>query len=381
MDRRVSVEPFPPGEYIQEFMNDKGWTQDDLARVLGRTRQHINRLLQGKVGITPETAHELAQAFGTSADVWMNLQVSFELALAGEKVRRKNSQIAKRAAAFGKLPVLEVIKRGWLPETDNVDELEAAICRFFQISSIDEEVAIPIAARKSTPYESDTAAQKAWYRRSWQLAEHAPASKYNESQLEDGIRELRKLAAYPEDARLVPRFLQDLGIRFVINQHLTGTKIDGVAFWLDADSPAIAVSLRHGRIDNFWYNIMHEIVHVKHRHASRIDVDMDAPAHDELPDDMEQIANREAGNYLVPRESLESFIKRAGGYFYQTRVVQFAQSIGVHPGIVVGQLHHHPRGLEQRQLRKWLSSIRDFVVGQAITDGWGNMPNLEDPWI
>jgi len=376
MDRRVSVEPFPPGEYLQEFMEGKGWTQDDLAEVLGRTRQHVNRLLQGKTGITPETAHELSNAFGTTAELWMNLQVSFELSLAAQKQRKQESQIARRAAVYARAPVREMVKRGWISYTKSIDELEASVCSFLQIKSIDEEPNILVAARKSTSYDVDTAAQVAWYRRCWQLAEHAPASTYNASQFEDGIQQLLKLAAYPEDARRVPRLLHDMGIRFVINQHLSGTKIDAVAFWLDPQSPVIAISLRHGRIDNFWFNILHEAVHIKHRHNSLIDVDMDNRVERELHD-IEQIANSEAADYLIPREKLDSFVDRAGGYFYQARVIQFAQLYGVHPGIVVGQLHHHPRGMEQRQLRKLLVSIREHVIGQAVTDGWGDSPSLE----
>ena len=355
-------------------MEGKGWTQDDLAEVLGRSRQHVNRLLQGKTGITPEAAHELAKAFDTSAELWMNLQVSFELALAAQSARTKEEQIAKRAIVFSKGPIREMVRRGWLPETKDIGEMESAVCKLLDIRSIEDQPSVPVAARKSTPYDVDTAAQIAWFRRCWQLAEVAPASTFRKSHLEDGIQELLKLAANAEDARRVPRALQDLGIRFVINQHLSGTKVDGVAFWLDPQSPAIAISLRFGRIDNFWFNILHEIVHIKHGHSAPIDVDMNEATSD--LDEIEQIANREAANYLIPAESLESFARRKS--FYQTRVVQFARMNGVHPGIAVGQLHHHPEGLEQKQLRKLLVSIREHVIGQAITDGWGNMPTLEE---
>jgi HTH-type transcriptional regulator / antitoxin HigA len=354
-------------------MEGKGWTQDDLAGVLGRTRQHVNRLLQGKTGITPETAHELAKAFGTSAELWANLQMSYELALAANE----RKEIAQRAAVFSKLPLREVIKRGWIKDSKNIDELEQSVCRFLDIDDISQEPTVRVAARKGTSYEVDTAAQKAWYRRCWQLAEVAPAATYKKSHLETGIQELLKLAAYPEDARRIPKQLADMGIRFVINQHLTGTKIDAVAFWLDAQTPAVAVSLRHGRIDNLWFNLLHELVHIKYDHAASIDVDMESMVGDDLPE-IEKIANREAANYLVPADDLQSFVDRAGGYFYQPRVVQFAQAHRVHPGIAVGQLHHHPNGLEPKQLRKLLVSIREHVIGQAVTDGWGNTPNLEE---
>jgi HTH-type transcriptional regulator/antitoxin HigA len=371
----VTSQPIHPGEYIDDELKARSMTHDDLAAITGISRRQLINIIKGKAGITPETALAIADAFGEGHDAlgWMNLQSAYELALAAQKGR----DVKKRAAIYAKVPVREMVRRGWISDAKKTSDLERIVCQFLDIETIDQEPNVPVAARKSTSYDVDTAAQKAWYRRCRLLAESAPAAIYSESKLEGGIQELLKLAAYPEDARRIPNMLADMGIRFVINKQLKGTKIDAVAFWLDAQSPAIAVSLRHGRIDNLWYNLMHELVHIKYRHQNTvIDVDMES-ATDELPE-MERIANEEAANYLVPKDAIESFIARAGGYFYQTRVVQFAQAQQVHPGIVIGQLHHHPNGLKQNQLRKLLVPIRAYIIGQAVTDGWGSSPDVED---
>ena len=123
----------------------------------------------------------------------------------------------------------------------------------------------------------------------------------------------------------------------------------------------------------FWFNLLHELIHVKHHDLSPIDTDTEMKGSG-LPL-MEVMANREATNYLVPSERLESFIRRMRPLYYQTRVIQFAQSLGVHPGIVVGQLHSCGE-LKPSQLRKLLFPIRAFIIGQTITDGWGN-----DLWL
>lgn len=373
MDKNISIEPFPPGEFVQEFMEGKGWTQDDLAEVLGRSRQHVNRLLQSKTSITPETAFELANAFGTSAKLWMNLQSSFELSCAAAE----KQDVARRSDVYSKYPVREMSRRGWIEMSKDIAKLETELCSFLKINSIDEEPCLSVAARKATTYEYDTSAQKAWYCRCRALAENAPAANYKESRLEDGVKSLLELAAYPEDVRRVPKLLADYGIRFVINKHLKGTAMDAVAFWLTPKQPAIAVSLRFGRIDNFWFNLLHEIVHIKYRDSEHIDSDLDKyQLSDNSSDEIEDRANREAAEYLVPRERIRSFIDRNKPYFYQRRIVQFAQLHGVHPGIVVGQLQHQPDGLEHTQLRKLLVSIREYVIGQAVTDGWGNDTKL-----
>ena len=165
-----------------------------------------------------------------------------------------------------------------------------------------------------------------------------------------------------------------MGIRFVIVQHLRGTKIDGVAFWLDDTSPTIALSARYDRIDNLWFTLMHELMHIKNEdRGSPVDVDMLSGARD-LPE-MEVRANKEAADYLIPEKKLESFIARTTPYFYQSQVNQFAQARSVHPGIVVGQLQNREE-IKFQQLRSLLVKVRDYVIESAVVDGWGNSPTF-----
>ena len=369
MERFISAEPFPPGEYIQEEMEARGWGQEDLAQVLGISRRQIANLLSGASALTPDVAVALGQAFKQDPVTWMNLQVTYELALAANKER----DTARCAAIFNKVPIRELKKRCWLPNVDDIDELESSVCKLLRITSIDQEPQLAIAARKSTNYGYENSAQVAWYMRARALAERVPASSYQESNLEHGLAELLKLSRAPEDARRIPHFLGEMGIRLVLLQHLAKTKVEGVAFWLDDVSPVIALSLRYDRIDNLWFNLFHELVHLKYRHSSPIDTDAEMKG-DGMPP-MELTANAEAANYLVPQERMESFVRRMRPLYYQTRVIQFAQSLGIHPGIVVGQLHNRGE-LKPSQLRKLLFPVRTFLLGQTITDGWGN-----DLWL
>ena len=69
-----------PGEVLlEEFLKPMSLSQTDLARHLGVPIQRINELVRGKRGVTPETAWLLAQAFGTSPELWMNLQMNYDL--------------------------------------------------------------------------------------------------------------------------------------------------------------------------------------------------------------------------------------------------------------------------------------------------------------
>ena len=72
--------PIHPGEMLrEEFMAPLGLTAGKLARALGVPRTRIERLVREETAITADTAARLGRYFGTSAEIWMNFQASFEL--------------------------------------------------------------------------------------------------------------------------------------------------------------------------------------------------------------------------------------------------------------------------------------------------------------
>ncbi len=73
--------PTHPGEVLAEdFLKELDLSQVRLAEHLGIPVQRINELVNGKRGVTPETAWLLAGAFGTTPEFWMNLQTAYDLA-------------------------------------------------------------------------------------------------------------------------------------------------------------------------------------------------------------------------------------------------------------------------------------------------------------
>ena len=72
--------PFHPGEMLlEEFLQPAGISQAEFARRIGWTKARLNELIRGKRGITADSALDLAEALGTSAKLWMNLQASYDL--------------------------------------------------------------------------------------------------------------------------------------------------------------------------------------------------------------------------------------------------------------------------------------------------------------
>ena len=71
---------FHPGVFLQELLEDNKLTAYRLAKDTFLPQTRISEILREKRSITPDTAKRLAKYFGTSAQYWMNLQTSFDLA-------------------------------------------------------------------------------------------------------------------------------------------------------------------------------------------------------------------------------------------------------------------------------------------------------------
>jgi HTH-type transcriptional regulator / antitoxin HigA len=85
MAKRVpKYQAFPPGDHIREEIEDRGWSQSDLARIMGRPLQAVNQIINGRKAITARTARELEAALGSSAELWMNLETSYRLYKEGQ---------------------------------------------------------------------------------------------------------------------------------------------------------------------------------------------------------------------------------------------------------------------------------------------------------
>ena len=207
------------------------------------------------------------------------------------------------------------------------------------------------------------------------MARAVDAPPHRPSQLEPLLVALRNLLGNVEDVRRVPACLAEAGIRFVLIEHLPRTKIDGAMMWLDAERPVIAVSARYDRIDAFWFTLMHEIGHLVHGDGTEgggwLDIDLIAgPDLDNLAKELSEAdADAFATEHLVPRADLDEFIERIRPYYSARDISGFARRMGVHPGIVVGQIHHRERNWEQ--FRGYLVKIRHLLTPSAMTDGWG----------
>ena len=233
MSKRIPAEVFPPGEFIRDELEARGWTQTDLAEILGRPLKAVSEILMGKRAITPETATGLGEAFGVDPQFWMNLESAYRLS----KVESKAGEVSRRAKLYAQAPVQDMIRRHWINDAGDIDGLESEVLNFFGVGSVEEIASLPLtaAARKSTSYEETTTPQLAWFCRVRQIASTLQVSAYREHNFDHLLNELRRLTSGEQQAKRVPRVLAEFGIRFMIVEHLPRTRIDGAASGLTSN--------------------------------------------------------------------------------------------------------------------------------------------------
>ncbi len=90
--------PEHPGEILrEEFIKPMALTQEKLAVALGISFRRVNEIVNGKRGVTAETALLLATYFKTTAALWMNLQACYDLHAARKRLERSGHKLAATA--------------------------------------------------------------------------------------------------------------------------------------------------------------------------------------------------------------------------------------------------------------------------------------------
>lgn len=371
-----------PGQLISKLLEDRNWSQDTLAVVLDKSVSWVSKVVAGKNAVTTDTALALEDIFGVKAEKFLELQRQYDLAVARLSTRPDKGR-ATRAALFGDLPIAAMIKRGWIsPENpQDLREVEQKLVGFFGVETPDEIEVLPHAAKKTMVNTEPTPAQLAWLYRVKSIADELLVAKYSAKALKAALPKLHQLTVAPEEARKVPRILAECGVRLVIVESLPSAKIDGVCFWLDDDSPVVGLSMRHDRIDNFWFVLRHELEHVLQgdgREEMILDTELEgerAGMGPNVPEE-ERIANAAAQEFCVPSSQMDNFVARKAPFFSERDMLGFSKLLGVHPGLVAGQLQHRTKRYDR--FRQHLVKIRENISTGAAVDGWGNTYPVND---
>jgi HTH-type transcriptional regulator/antitoxin HigA len=357
--------PVAPGRILKQELEALGWSQKDLAAILGRPEQMVSEIANGTKQITPETALELAQALDTSPELWMNLEANYRLQMAQRQSR--DDAIARRSLLYAALPLRAMARRGWLTLRESPQELEQEVTDLLGVP-VGSELALPARLRSSSAREPLTYAQLAWLRRAERLAAEQTVGAWSQEHPEPLVAELLTLTRAAEDVAQAPAALARWGVRCVLLRPLERTFLDGAAFWLD-QGPVVALTLRYDRIDSFWFTLLHEIAHLSEgetvTYVDRLQNGDNGAGSNEL-DGCEAAANRSAADWLVPPAAFRQFVAKTTPHFSRASIQAFAAQQRRHPGIVLGRLQRENLA-PWKNLRSWLVKVSPYLK-DAIRD-------------
>jgi len=352
---------FPPSKFIKDRLTGLGLTQADLAIITGRTPKDISGYLS-RERITIEFAKELALVLGETAEYWVGLETKYRISLANDPTQ----DVVKRNKIIQDYPLKDMQKRGWISKTDDFERIADEVDKFFAEGVDSRGVERTAFFKRNMQEENLNPADRAWLHRARHLAKLLPETNYDERRLPDLFTKIKIAIKSSESSKHVAGLLQRYGIRFVVIEPLPRATIDAASFWLNESTPVIALSLRFDYIGSFWYALVHECFHIKHRDGTSCD----NFAEENNVDEIEQERRKQAAEFLVPQKRLETFINKSRPYFYHDKIVDFATKLGVHPGIIVGQLQKREE-IGYNTHRASMVKVREPITLTAFTDGWG----------
>jgi len=336
-----------PGEFLHDELGERNIKQKDFATMIGVANTQLNEVIKGKRSINAELALLIGKALSMDAVLWMNLQTNYDLDVAKieEKSRKKLEAIDKWKMIEDFIPVAFLKKEQVITGNPMVDLPK--IKEVYQVNHFDEIVSKfsqPAYAhfRKSEKLTIDKVGLVGWANLTQYNANKLNVAAFDSEKKEELVAELKKiLQANTKTVEQAIQILAQYGIKLIVQNHPEKCAVDGISFW-SKGKPAIGMTLRHQRIDNFAFTLMHELGHVyKHlvnnNEAQFIDIENNYGDSAE-----EKEANDFARNALISKDDWEEFCFRYNKP-NETEFKKFAQEINVHPALLLGRYSYEKK--------------------------------------
>jgi addiction module HigA family antidote len=344
-DHQTRFEPasvLHPGETVLEYLDFYGWSQRDLARRTGLTPKTISEICNGKAPISPPTALLFEKAFQRPAQLWLNLQVHYDEAEARRRECAKSGHWTDWARGFP-LKEMKRLKFSLPPGCSDADVL----LNFFGVSSPESWTSVWSAADVAYRQTRTTNRREewiaAWVREAELAARGLDVAEFDPLGLRLSLDPLRALTRRRADEIMEPsqQICAKAGVALVWVPELRNTTISGCAKWLTEKKALVGLTLRYKTDDQMWFTLFHEIGHILlHRNKRSFVVDNAEDLSDRVIDpEMQQYeaeANRFSADTLIPPRPLAEFMRKQ--VFTNESIHDFAEDIGIGPGIVVGRL-------------------------------------------
>lgn len=335
-----------PGEMLKDELNARGIKQKEFALTTGIPQTQLNEIIKGKRRINADVALVIAKALQMDAVLWLNLQNNYELDLA--KISEKNTT---RLAAIDQW---EMVK-SYIPEkfykkfnvlTGNPVCDVQVVKKIYGVLNFEQLVGVYSQTtyarfRKSDKLSIDKINLVGWVKLVNYLAADIKVQHFGAGKQQELITELKPI--FRKNKKTVEKtteLLANYGIKLIVQPHPEKCPVDGISFWSNGN-PTIGISLRHRRIDNFAFTILHELGHVflhliNDNKAEFIDLDKEHNPAEYKNSKEEKEANDFSKSALIDKKSWDGFVND-NPHFVEEAITFFANKMKVHPGIVQGR--------------------------------------------
>jgi HTH-type transcriptional regulator / antitoxin HigA len=303
-----------------------GYTQADLAELLQMKEQQIQK-------------YEAEQYENVSLKTLLKVADVLKINInADVQIRQNDSKTRYSASDY---PFKQMFQRKWFTDfrgtyNDAVKNSDVLIANLFQRAGT-ENLQYALNRRSiRTNTQFNQEALNVWYARVILKAREQHLSSFFDKNIITSawLKELASYSIETNGPHKAVDFLKSNGIRVVFEPQMEGTYLDGAALLLDKTYPVIALTVRHDRIDNFWFVLFHELAHIILHLGEEYDTIFDDL--DSNIDGIELEADEYALNISVPAEIWKKSLVRFSPS--KETIVNQARTLKIHPALVAGRI-------------------------------------------
>jgi HTH-type transcriptional regulator / antitoxin HigA len=341
-----------PADSLLALIGRRGVPIEVLASAVDGGIDTIRGLVMGTHAIDNSLANSLSAAVGGSPTFWLRRQANYERAL-DLTLHRALDELDDW---LERVPVPGGGPRGRLSEAQKKAELRKRLA-FYGVNSLRAwhmrygRERDKTQFRTSRTFSSSDGSVSLWLRQGELEAALTTTKHWNPRRLNALLGQILKLSRIRKPDRFLPKlkFLgAEAGVAIIVIKAPNGCRVSGASRLVAPNKAMVLLSFRHLSDDHFWFTLLHEFGHlVLHDAETFVDTD------DTYVDAREREANEFAESAIIPPSRWEEFVNL---HYDMTSVIRFSVSLGIAPGLVVGQLQHRgaiPRDQLNFLKRRW----------------------------
>jgi addiction module HigA family antidote len=329
-----------PGETLAEKLEEMEMGPKEFALRTDKPEKTIIAVMKGESSITPDMAVQFENVTKIPASFWMNHQRAYDEYIAREKCKAAIEEAVAWAKQF---PLADMIKKGWLPQANTIQEKTMGILAFFGFSN---HIAwenyyfkqqLKVAFRISLAQTKAPYAISAWLRKGELQAAELEANDYSEKKFKEALPQIKAIMANHPNGffNKLQGICLEAGVKVVHTPCINKAPISGSTRWLN-DTPFIQLTGRYNRNDIFWFTFFHEAGHIL-LHGKK-DIFLENLDYSDKNKQKEQEADEFAIKWTLTEDEEAAILGAAP--WSEEDISAFARQFNTHPAIIIGRLQH-----------------------------------------